>query len=589
MFQEQVDEVKQKIKLLEPSMKVLKNLDLFVLDNSLRETTVGQLRGHTIDNKWQIYNQVKKVGFKHRIVASFSHMTRLGDTFINQLHEKGEDFTYLWAFSEFIEKINNRIPDESKVPIGMLKMKELGIKNAIIEADLVYNGIDYTVFNMKRLCALFSKWFKWIRENLSPDSLIFINIRDLPDAMVRKPRRVFKLVNYLSSLPPNKRPYGLIFEESGKYFPEQLGVWTAAVRKEMDRCGFQSGHLLVHVHQQWGMLDTTQLAVLANGANGIWAGLCEEGAAMGHASSTTTILNLIRMGNKKVLKNFNCTELRNAAIAVTQITTGLPPPPKQPVYGARALDMVFGMDQFSPNEKEFSLAKFFGEEPVMRMTTLASPKMIAKRLQNLFGNDPQFTEEMGKKMKAKMLEDLHANRKEEYMSEVGMAVLFDRSGGKLTEKMQKVVAQVELKSAHAKNLLAEIREMWDEWDIRDGKKDDMIEFDAFYNGFMAPYFGCYRCDETKKALKALDMDSDGVVDWNEFALYLKWAIRQYPQTQTSEELLSIAFRKGLVPAMRDEIVPKEKEPADDEMGEGEDFVFNPGYTEESDDEACFRD
>ena len=179
--------------------------------------------------------QVKKVGFKHRIVASFSHMTRLGDTFINQLHEKGEDFTYLWAFSEFIEKINNRIPDESKVPIGMLKMKELGIKNAIIEADLVYNGIDYTVFNMKRLCALFSKWFKWIRENLSPDSLIFINIRDLPDAMVRKPRRVFKLVNYLSSLPPNKRPYGLIFEESGKYFPEQLGVWTAAVRKEMDR------------------------------------------------------------------------------------------------------------------------------------------------------------------------------------------------------------------------------------------------------------------------------------------------------------------------------------------------------------------
>ena len=58
MFQEQIDEVKQKIKLLEPSMKVLKNLDLFVLDNSLRETTVGQLRGHTIDNKWQIYNEV---------------------------------------------------------------------------------------------------------------------------------------------------------------------------------------------------------------------------------------------------------------------------------------------------------------------------------------------------------------------------------------------------------------------------------------------------------------------------------------------------------------------------------------------------
>ena len=163
---------------------------------------------------------------------------------------------------------------------------------------------------------------------------------------------------------------------------------------------------------------------------------------MGHACSTITLLNLIRMGNKKVLKKFNCTELRNAAIAVTQITTGVPPHPKQPIYGARALDMVFGMDQFTPNEKEFSLAGFFGEEPVMRMTTLASPKMVVKRLQNLFGEDPQFTEEMAKKMLAKMLEDLHANRKEEYMSAVGIALLFDRAGGKLTAKMSDTIAEV---------------------------------------------------------------------------------------------------------------------------------------------------
>lgn len=165
-------------------------------------------------------------------------MTRLGDTFINQLHEQGEDFTHLWAFTEFIEKIDNRIPDTDKIPVGMLKMKELGIKNAIIEADLVYNGIDYKAFKANQMCALFSKWFKWIRENLSKDSLILINLRDLPDAMVRKPKRVFKIINYLSSLPADERPFGLVFEESGKYFPEQLGVWTRAVRMEMDRYVF---------------------------------------------------------------------------------------------------------------------------------------------------------------------------------------------------------------------------------------------------------------------------------------------------------------------------------------------------------------
>ena len=131
--------------------------------------------------------------------------------------------------------------------------------------------------------------------------------------------------------------------------------------------------------------------------------------------------------------------------------------------------------------------------------------------------------------------------------------------------------------------------MWDEWDLRDGEKDDILEFDAFYNGFMAPYFGCYRCDETKKALKAIDMDSDGKVDWNEFALYLKWAARQYPQTKTAEELLSIAFRKGLVPAMRDEIAGEMKLPeqsTDEEMCDDaeEEFEFNPGYQRDSDDE-----
>jgi len=120
--------------------------------------------------------------------------------------------------------------------------------------------------------------------------------------------------------------------------------------------------------------------------------------------------------------------------------------------------------------------------------------------------------------------------------------------------MCEIIDQEEPKKAHAQELIAEIRAMWDEWDLRDGQKDDRLEFDAFYNGFLAPYFGCYRCDETKRALKAIDMDADGTVDWEEFALYLKWAIRQYPETKTAEELLSIAFRKGLIRAMQDEVL-----------------------------------
>ena len=50
---EEIDEAKDE-------RKALREMDLFVLDNSLRESTVGQLRGHTIENKWKIYEQVRQ-------------------------------------------------------------------------------------------------------------------------------------------------------------------------------------------------------------------------------------------------------------------------------------------------------------------------------------------------------------------------------------------------------------------------------------------------------------------------------------------------------------------------------------------------
>ena len=73
---------------------------------------------------------------------------------------------------------------------------------------------------------------------------------------------------------------------------------------------------------------------------------------------------------------------------------------------------------------------------------------------------------------------------------------------------------------------------------------------------MAPYFGCYRCEDTKQALQAIDMDNDGKVDWSEFLVYLKWALREYPDIVVEEELVDVAFRKGIIPAMRDEIIKK---------------------------------
>ena len=68
---------------------------------------------------------------------------------------------------------------------------------------------------------------------------------------------------------------------------------------------------------------------------------------MGHASTCITAMNLIRLGNNKIVEKYNCRYFREAAVNVTRITTGHKPQPKQPVYGDRSLDLIFGLDTTS--------------------------------------------------------------------------------------------------------------------------------------------------------------------------------------------------------------------------------------------------
>ena len=49
---------------------------------------------------------------------------------------------------------------------------------------------------------------------------------------------------------------------------------------------------------------------LQNGANGLWAAVASEGAFLGQASTCVTIINLIKLGNTKVLDRYNCKYLR---------------------------------------------------------------------------------------------------------------------------------------------------------------------------------------------------------------------------------------------------------------------------------------
>ena len=124
--------------------KELQDLDLFILDNSIRESTVGQTRGHTIDEKWKIYEEVKKCGFKNIIVASFSHMTRVDDEFCRQLTEKGEDLKNLFSFSEVLA--GTFLGIVVTVSIGKCYNVLASRSTKFLEVNINNSGLKFTLF-----------------------------------------------------------------------------------------------------------------------------------------------------------------------------------------------------------------------------------------------------------------------------------------------------------------------------------------------------------------------------------------------------------------------------------------------------------
>ena len=134
-----------------PKRQILKDLDLIVLDNSIRESTVGQLRGHTLENKWKIYDEVKRCGFRYTVVAAFSHMTRVDDTFIQELIAEGEDPEDLFAFTEAFEHKS----DLKSVPVGKLFFN-FRAQNSLKNVDWTDSIFAPKIGNSTRLHTFFS-------------------------------------------------------------------------------------------------------------------------------------------------------------------------------------------------------------------------------------------------------------------------------------------------------------------------------------------------------------------------------------------------------------------------------------------------
>lgn len=171
--------------------QVLKDLDCFVLDNSLRESTVGQIKGHTLNDKFEILKQVKKCNFKSVIVACFGSNKRVEDNFLADLKRKiekdtNEEYSELdmYVFSDAYELPAGKLPDTptmeaEPIPVGLLKMAELGFYNPVLEIDIC----DPIVIRdgLTKLMELLKLRLEYLRrESKNAEIKWFVNFRDFP-------------------------------------------------------------------------------------------------------------------------------------------------------------------------------------------------------------------------------------------------------------------------------------------------------------------------------------------------------------------------------------------------------------------------
>ena len=61
---------------------------------------------------------------------------------------------------------------------------------------------------------------------------------------------------------------------------------------------------------------------------------------------------------------------------------------------------------------------------------------------------------------------------------------------------------------------------------------------------MAPHFGCYQSGDTTWVFKVIDVNANRSMDWNEFMVYVKWVLNEYPEVETADEVTAIAFAEA---------------------------------------------
>ncbi|GLS03810.1 hypothetical protein GCM10007860_09550 [Chitiniphilus shinanonensis] len=404
----------------------LQGIDPVLLDLSLREPAVGIPMGHTVENKYQLLQLAREMGFNDILLGTFDvslpEVPQVDDVFAQQLKASGADLTGCFAFAT----IGTFKPDgEFQPDLSMTKLVAYGIPNTILDVDVSRAFVAPTPEARQSFIDRLVASIQWLHANLRGDRggppRIYINYQDMPDAFYEDWEWVATIAAVLAQQPVA----AATFEDGrGTSFPFQIGAMTAVVRAQLR----PDQHLLVHMHVGCGMENANLIEALFNGADGVWAGFAREAATIGHAPSSELLANLARIGNRAV-ERYRLERLYPIAQAMTRINTLAAEPDDFPVIGANAYrTMLTFFEQAGAAWMDLPPQRI-GAPAGWRVAPVASDTpVIAGRLAECGVTEP-VSQTVLDRMRALMRQDMIAGQRIAYDDPPNLIALYRRALG----------------------------------------------------------------------------------------------------------------------------------------------------------------
>ncbi len=407
-------------------LDVLKNIDPFFIDLSLRENPVGARVGQTLQDKLAILPVVQQFGFRNILLGTLDYSIpdelEVDDDFMMYLRDNGVDMTGCYVFTAIgiEDAAGNFTPDPS-----MLKMQSYGVPNSLHEIYLSDRGMagQYDIETLKRSVVASVNWMLAnIRGDGGGPTKLLINIVDGCDAFAENPERTCEVLQLLATLPIQ----GISIEDDrGTYLPFQVGAFFAMARTFLP-APFK---IVAHMHAGGGFENASVLEALANGADGAWGGLPKRAAIIGHASLGELIANLVRVGNPNMAAQYQLQNLLPLARNLQILDEEEEVPDDLPILGYNAYRLTLSFfEQLNGRFMDLPPTMIGGDYGYRVCPVVSDPPVLAGRLSEVTGQPASdFPTNVTTMMVRLMRRDLRAGERIVYDEPDNLMNLYQRA------------------------------------------------------------------------------------------------------------------------------------------------------------------